>query len=207
VKHTKRSTYSTAFSAGALLFKESEAVVGSISDEEAFIRGDEKVDYGCIPVNSEASKKRLGTEVVTRLRNLGDAQFIRLYKGATKEDKLLILFYAACKTYRLIAGFMLEIVLDKWYHMDYELRSDDFKNFLFRQMDKHPELEDLTPLTISRRASTVILMIKELGLIKDGKLQKKEYNPTILKGIAASGDAWFLEVLLLNEEERNEILS
>lgn len=207
MKQSKRSKYSTSFSAGALLFKESEAVVNSIRDEEAFIRGDEAVGFECIPVNSDASKKRLRTEVVTRLRNLGAAHFLRLYKSGSKEDKLLILFYAVCKTYRLITDFMLDTVLDKWRHMDYEIQADDFKHFLYRQMDKYQELENLTSLTISRRASTVIQMIKESGILRDGKLQKQEYNHTILRQIAASGDAWFLEVLLLNKEERHEIVS
>jgi len=201
----QKTTYSTGFSAGSLLFKESDAVIQSIQDPELFMRGEESVDYSSIPVNSEASKKRLGGEVTKRLRSMGDAYFIHLYLGGSKEDKLLILFFAACKTYRLITDFMLETVLSKWYHLDYEISAVDFKNFLYRQMDKHQELENLTPTTISRRASTVILMLKELGLVKNGKLQKNEYNLHILKQIVDNGDAWFLVVLLLNEFERNEI--
>lgn len=207
MKHTKRSKYSTAFSAGALLFKESEAIVNSIIDEEAFIRGDETIDYECIPVNSDASKKRLRTEVVTRLRNLGDPHFMKIYKNGTKEDKLLILFYAACKTYRLITDFMIDTVLDKWYHMDYELSNADYKNYHFRQMDKHEELKDNSTLLIKKLSNVTLRMLVELGMLKENKLQKQQYNHSILAQIAASGDAWFLEVLLLNKEERNEILS
>lgn len=201
-----KSIYSTAFSAGSLLLKESEAIINHIQDIDAFMSGIEVVEYSEIPVNAETSKKRLGQEVTKRLRSMGDAEMIDQYHTGSREDKLLILFYAVCKTYRLITDFMLETVLSKWYHLDYEIGVDDFKNFLYRQMDKHHDLENLTPETISRRASTVILMLKELGLVKNGKLQKNEYNPGILTRIAENGDAWFLEILLLNETERNEIL-
>ena len=202
----KDNPYSTAFSAGSLLLKESEAIINNIQDPGGFIKGEENIDNSMVPVNSENSKKRLGLEVKKRLRNLGDPHFIQSYLDGNKSDKTLILFYAVCKTYRLIAGFMIETVLDKWYHMDYEVGVDDFKNFLYRQMDKHQELEHLTLNTIKRRSSTVLLMLRELGMLKEGKLQKNQYNPVILKRIASNGDGWFLEVLLLNETERNEII-
>ncbi len=202
----KKNKYSTAFSSGSLLFKESDAIINNISDPASFMKGEEIIDYSCIPINSEASKKRMGGEVTKRLMNLKDPQFIYQYRAGSRQDKLLILFYAACRTYRLISDFMLQTVLKKWHNLDIEITTDDFKNFLYIQMDKHPELENLTPLTIKNRSNTVIRMLKELGLIKDGKLSRNEYNPAILKCIVANGDAWFLEVLLLNQQERDEIM-
>lgn len=202
----KKNKYSTAFSSGSLLFKESDAIINNISDPESFMKGEKIIDYSCIPINSEASKKRMGREVTKRLMKLKAPQFIYQYRAGSRQDKLLILFYAVCRTYRLISDFMLQTVLKKWHNLDIEINADDFKNFLYVQMDKHPELENLTPLTIKNRSSTVIRMLKELGLIKDGKLSRNEYNPAILKRIVANGDAWFLEVLLLNQQERDEIM-
>ena len=201
----KGNKYSTAFSSGSLLFKEADALIHGIIDSEAFMKGEEALNYSIIPINSEASKKRMGGELTKRLRNLGDPHFINQYVNGSRQDKLLILFYAACRSYKLISDFMLQIVLKKWYNLDYEVTPEDFKNFLYRQMDKHPELENITQLTIKNRSNTVIRMLRELGQVKDNKLQKNEYNPAILKRIVENGDAWFLEVLLLNNRERNEI--
>jgi hypothetical protein len=201
----KKNKYSTAFSSGSLLFKEADAVINNISDPDRFMKGEENIDYSFIPINSDASKKRLGGELTKRLMKLKDPQFIEQYLAGSRQDKLLILFYAVCRTYRLISDFMLQTVLKKWHNLDFEVTSDDFRNFLYIYMDRHPELENLTPLTVQKRSSTVIKMLKELGLIKDGKLIKNEYNPAILKRIVANGDAWFLEILLLNQQERDEI--
>ena len=203
---TKKNKYSTAFSAGSLLLKESEAVINSIQDAEAFMRGVEDVGYDSIPVNSESSKKRYGREIVKRLRSVKDPFFIDAFQDSSRNDKRLILFYAVCKQYQLITDFLLETVLNKWYSLDYEITSEDFKNFLYRQMDKHEELENLAPYTIKKLGMTTMRMLKELGMLKNEKLEKQDYNPTILRHIAQNGDAWFLEVLLLNESERQEIL-
>ena len=203
---TKKNKYSTAFSAGSLLLKEAEAIINNINDAQAFMVGDEDVDYHHIPVNSEASKKRYRNEITKRLRSTKDEYFIDLFREGSRSDRLLILFYATCKHYQLITDFMLESVLKKWYNLDYEVTTDDFKNFLYRQMDKHEELEDLAPYTIYKLSSVVYRILTELGILKNGKLEKGEYNPTILRRIAKNGDTWFLEALLLNEAERNEIL-
>ncbi len=202
----KNNKYSTAFSAGSLLLKEAEAIIMNIQNPDAFMQGDEDVGYEHIPVNSEASKKRYRNEVTKRFRSVKDSFFVDLFQDGSRSDRLLILFYSTCKHYQLITDFMLESILKKWYNLDFEITADDFKNFLYRQMDKHEELENLTPLTIKRRGSTVLLMLKELGMLKNGRLEKQEYNPNILRRIAQNGDSWFLEVLLMNEAERNEIL-
>ena len=202
----KVKKYSTAFSAGALMVNEAEAVISRINNPEGIFRGDEKLDYSTIPVNSESSKKRLGSELKKRLLSLGNPILLNEYISGSKDDKKLILFYSICKAYQLIADFMIEVVLRKWNQLDREIGNDDFKNYLYRKMDQDTDLENLTPETIKRRSGITIQMLKELGMIKDGKLQKKEFNPSILRRIAANGDEWFLEVLLLNESERNEII-
>ena len=201
----KENKYSTAFTSGSLLFKEADTIINNISDPESFMKGEEVIDYSCIPINSEASKKRMGREVTKRLINLKDPHFIDQYLTGSRQDKMLILFYAVCKKYRLITDFMLEIVLKKWYNLDYEMTTDDFKNFLYKQMDKQPELENLAPYTFKKLSQVVIKMLRELGLLKDNNLQKNEYNPAILKRIVENGDRWFLEVLLLNNSEIDEI--
>lgn len=202
----KLNKYNTGFSSGALLFKEADAIIHCIKDPKSFMNKLEVIDFNCIPVNSEASKKRLGREVTQRLQDLKDGNFIQSYLNGNRLDKLLILFYAACKKYQIIADFMLDSVLSKWYNLDFELTSYDFQSFVYKQIDKHPELENLTPITLKKLSQVVIRMLNELGLLKDNKLQKLEFNHQILKSIVMNGDSWFLEILLLNEAERKEII-
>ncbi len=201
----KTIKYSTGFSAGALLFKESDSIVSQIQSPEEFLAGKEIIPFNVIPVNSESSQKRLYSEVNKRLKSLGNSKFIYLYQVSNQEDKLLILFYAVCKTYPIIADFMLTVVLRKWYNMDKEILPFDFQSFLYEQMGNHPELERLTPITIKKLSQVVMLMLAELGMQKDHIITKITFNGEILEEILLNGDNWFLEVLLLNENERLKI--
>lgn len=202
----KTIKYNTGFSTGSLLFKESEAVISNIQNADSFLAGDEVIPFSVIPVNSESSQKRLHREVTKRLKSINNPLFIDLYQTGNKEDKLLILFYAACKMYQVIADFMLDTVLSKWYNMDKEITAFDFQSFLYKQMDSHPELENLTPYTLKKLSQVVMRMLSELGMQKNNTLHKVAFNQRVLEAIVTNGDSWYLEVLLLNENERQEIL-
>lgn len=201
----KTNKYYTGFSSGSLLFKETDPIISNVSHAEDFIAGDELGNYRAILVNSEASQKRLLREINKRFQAIENPDFIRLYQGSNDDGKLLILFYAACKTYSMIADFMIETVLAKWYRMDYELTTYDYQNFLYQQMEKIPEIENLSPYTMQKLAQVVIRMLNELGMLQENKLQKIDFNPQLLEAIVINGDAWFLEVLLLSDVERQEI--
>lgn len=200
-------TYSTAFSAGSLLYKEAYALLSQVVEPLSFISGKEAPNLAVIPVNAETSKRRLGREVVKRFQSIENAEFVSLFLTEKKEEQLLILFYAACKTYKLIADFLLETVLRKWQHLDYEINTDDFKNFLYKKMDKSPKLENMSPKAINKISFVVIRMLNELGMLKNGRLQKQSFNPALLRRIARNGDAWFLQAILLSEAEINQIIS
>ena len=202
----KTIKYNTGFNVGSLLFKESEAIISNIQDVDSFLAGEELIPYDVIPVNSESSQKRLYREVSNRLKSLDNPKFIQLYQTGNKEDRLLILFYSACKTYPVISDFMLDTVLSKWYNLDKEITAFDFQSFLYRQIDSHPELESLTPNNLKKLSQVVMRMLSELGMLKNNILHKVAFNHKILKAIVFNGDSWYLEVLLLNENERQEIL-
>ncbi len=207
IKLTNNTKYKTGFTSGALLFDDSNAAINSISDELAFINGKENIDDSVLLINSESSKKRIRAEIERRLRIINNPAIISLFKITDETNKKLILFYAACKLYPLLSDFMLEVVLNKWYNMDYELTTDDFQNFIYHKSDNHPELLEITDNTKYKLSQVTLKMLKELGLLKEYKLQKIEFDTQILIEIAKNGDLWFLELIFLNKMEINEILS
>lgn len=197
----QENKYKTTFTKGSLLLKEADALL--YGENRADLS---ELEFHRIPVNSESSKKVLGDELVRRLKSINVEEFIPLFNSGSEQDKLLILFYAACKAYPLIMDFMLDKVLDKWYNLDYEITTYDFKSFIYKQADNHPELENLTSNTINKLAQVTIRMLNELGMLRNDKLTKIEFNPSVLRAIAQSGDTWFLQAILLNDQEREEIL-
>lgn len=197
--------YSTAFTAGELLLRETEAFITEIKNFEAFLRGEENIDSNVIPVNSESSKKRLKNEIEKRLLAIDNENLLHQFSSYDKNGKNLILFYGICKCYPIIKHFMLEMVLSKWKNLDIELEVNDLSNFIYRKRDFHPELEKITDKTIYKCGQVVLKMLKDLGLQNKNKLQKIIVNKEVLKNIVLIGDNWFLDVILLNETEKQEI--
>lgn len=202
----KVNKYSTSFTAGALLFKEADIYIANIQNGEQYMKGNEEVDMQVLPINAESSKKRIKKELDKRLRALEDPRLLELYSCSEVKDRKLILFYAVCKLYSLISEFMIEVVLNKWYNLDLEIGPEDYQNFIYRKTDSHPELVKIKESTQSKSGQVALRMLKELGMIKSNKLTKEFFDPKVLRRIALNDDQWFLELLFINEAEKNELL-
>ncbi|GAO28943.1 BrxA family protein [Geofilum rubicundum] len=201
-----KKKYQTGYSTRSLMIKEFDAILNSVNDLEEFFNGNEKVDINVIPVNSERSKNIVLTEVNKRVRSLANPVFWKLYRDGSSRDKTLILFYATCKAYQLIPDFVIDTVLPKWYNMDYELSSYDFKAFIYRISENHPEFGNFSDKNLNNISAATIKILREVGILKKNTLVKEDYNHQILNEIVSNGDSWFLEVLLLNESERQAII-
>jgi hypothetical protein len=198
--------YKFGFSSGSLLLKETEAIFKEIKSSSNFISGDEVVSYRIIPINSETSQKRMLSEVTKRIRSTKNPLFIDLFLKSENKQKLVLLFYFLCKDYRLITDFMLQKVREKWLNLDKEISTLDFASFLNSKIDSNPEIETLSEITRYKLSQVAIKILKDVGMIVNGKLTKLEINESILSEIVKNGDQWFLDVLLLNDHEKNEFL-
>tara|TARA_R110002073_G_scaffold71451_5_gene175446 strand:+ start:1756 stop:2373 length:618 start_codon:yes stop_codon:yes gene_type:complete len=197
--------YNTGFTSGALLYKEAPFAIDSIQNIKEFLLGNEAINPDVLPINSEGSRKRIKIELENRLRALNDYELIELFKRSDESNKKLILFYAACKLYALLADFMLEVVLYKWNNIDLEISNDDFQNFLYKKMNQHNELLKITEITRYKLSQVALKMLKQLGMINKGQLRKMIFNESVLKAILKNGDTWFLKALFLKDHELKEL--
>lgn len=197
--------YSTAFTAGALLLRETEAYLHAVNNLNDLIEGQEEVNFNVIPVNAESSKKRLKHEIEKRILAIDNIQLLESFLVVDKNGKNLILFYGICKCYPIIKHFMLEVVLNKWQNLDNELEVSDFTNFLYRKMDFHPELQKITEKSIYKCGQVALKMLIDLGMLQKNIIRKTIISNAILRECCNKGDHWFLDVLLLTELEKQEI--
>lgn len=201
----EETKYSTAFTSGALLLRETEAYLSAIKDLKLYLAGEENIDFNVIPVNAESSKKRLHNEVKKRIKAINNENIIASFIPSDTSAKKLILFYGICKQYPIIKHFMLEIVYKKWQNLDLDIRVDDFKNFLYRKADFHPELQKITENSIYKSGQVAIKMLIDLGMVQKNKIQKTSLDHTVLREIVDANDLWYLDVLLLSDLEKKEI--
>lgn len=197
--------YNTGFTAGSLLLKEAEALVSAINDYQAYLDGREELDASVLPLKSETSKKRIVSDLNKRFRNFDNVEFFHLFQKSQSNEKRLVLFYVTVKYYSIIADFMLETVLSKWNNLDYNLTIEDFQNFLFLKSDTHPELDKLKESTRKKMAQVVLRMLREVGLLKENKLQNQHFEAEALEFIVQNDDQWFLDAILLSNEDKNQL--
>ena len=67
-------------------------------------------------------------------------------------------------------------------------------------------IERFSEKNLSNISGATIKILREVGILNKNTLVKNEYNPQILREIVSNEDSWFLEILLLNENERQEFI-
>lgn len=200
---TAVKTYKTGFTAGSILLKEAEALINSINDFQAYLDGQEELDETVVQVKSEVTRRKIVLNLNRRFKTLDDPQFFEIFQRSESREKNLLLFYINLKCYSIISDFMLETVLPKWNNLDYNLTIEDFKNFLFLKSDTHPELDKLKESSKTKMAQVVLRMLREVGLLKENKLQNQHFEPESLEFIIGNDDQWFLDAILLSNEDKN----
>lgn len=197
--------YNTGFTAGSLLLKEAEALVSAINDYQAYLDGREELDDTVVRVKSEIARRKIVLNLNRRFKTLDNPHFFEIFQRSDTREKNLLLFYVTLKYYSIIADFMLETVLSKWNNLDYNLTIEDFQNFLFLKSDTHPELDKLKESTRTKMAQVVMRMLREVGLLKENKLQNQHFEAEALEFIIQNDDQWFLDAILLSNEDKNQL--
>jgi hypothetical protein len=195
--------YDLGFCAGALLSDHFAAVLSTVSDVCELLSQKTKVDHRLLPVNSENSQKRYLSEILKRIRNVSD-NVLETYHLSDTQDQKVIEFYAVLKQYKILYEFMIEKIRDKWLNLDDELHPQDFKSFLLFKLAEVNQLDQITDLTIDKLTQVALKMLKELGMYNNHRIQRIRISPSLLRLIGASGDTWFLDAMLLSEEEKQE---
>ena len=199
------SKYELGFSAGALLSDHILAVISSGADFQELSEGIAKVDYKLLPVNSEKSQKRYLSEVLKRLRNMPHL-VLEQYLSMDSKSQRVVEFYAALKNYSILSEFMIEKVREKWLNLDYDLTAYDFKSFLLQKLSEADDLDQLSELTTNKLTQVALKMLKELGMFDGKSIKRVEIPSQLLGAISDSGDKWFLDAMLLNDDEKRDYM-
>lgn len=193
--------YYLAFTAGALLFYESSIYIDSIDDYEAYLKGEEELDYMVLPTRSESSRKRLKSEIDRRLKTL-PIEILREYSGLSEQDQKIVLFLSICKTYTIITEFCLEEVYKKWKNFGSEITTYDFQYFLSSKLTEE-ELSGLSDKTIYKLSQVAIKMLREVGVLTETDIKKVLPSTFLYEILKTKSEDWILDCLLVQNEMNN----
>lgn len=198
---TSIKKYDISYRQGALMSDYFDAVMNAITDFDLFVSGEEQLHYSIIKANAEASQQRYLRELTRRIKQLPNSIF-NYYFTADISNKKIIQFYSICKTYSIIAEFMIEVVRIKWLNLNFNLEPYDFKNHLIEKLEQTNVLEQTTEITIYRLGQVFFKMLRELGMYAKNKFNTIKIAPELMQLLFEAGDEWFVDAMLQSEDDK-----
>ena len=148
-----------------------------------------------LQTRSLATGKRLETELRQRLQLLNNEQLKLLAEGSS-DDRLAMAWLAVLKRIRLTVELTRDLLLNKLEGSDQQLRRSDMTGFYEASEQLHPELRALTVSSQKKVHSTVLAMLREVGLLEGkanrsgvlGTVQRPSLSPQALALIGDDPD-------------------
>lgn len=190
-------SYSLGFTTGALLYKEAKEYISSILSVQDFFMKAENVSSNHLSTNSEISKRKIKSELDKRLHFLNE-DYLKLFCKSDENDQKIILLFAICKTYPIIAEFLLEVIYPKWKRFDYDVSTYDFGYFLSEKLDQS-KLDSLSDQTKYKLSQVTIKMLKEIGMLEKKQINQIFPSEELMTLLSTNGDGWFLNCLLITQ--------
>lgn len=200
----KKSKYSVSFSIGSLFINEVDLLIDYLIDQNLKENINNIVSENRIKINAESSRARIVREIHKRSRNV-DTIVWKIYKAANFSEKSILLFYTCCKTFKFILDFQTDVVLEKFKSYSLDLSNNDFTYFVDRKSILYPELEDWSQKRKEKIRWSLFTILEETGLLVDGKITPLKADNEFWYNFIKLGDPWFLELALLNKQQRDII--
>lgn len=193
--------YNMSFTAGGLFYLESPDVAELYFDckDWAIVKEKLQID-NTIQSKTQASLKRFSREIISRLKLLNEDQLGLLISGNSQEKKCL-LWIAICKKHKFINDFAVEVVREKYLHLDYKMAYRDFDKFFNKKSEWHHELEELTESSRNKLRQVVFRMMREADiLLPNDEINRIHFSSRLAKTITPNNKADFLVFPLADVE-------
>ena len=201
------SPYSAAFTAGALLYQEMNAVLPLLMEEngEELLKKDiDENKY--LNIASINTRKRYVPELIRRY-NAVPKTFWDAYIHFTLKAQKVALFYVTLKTYQIIWDFHIQVANEKWKSFDPTISKDDLIP-KFEEISEMDEFVDSwSEKTKDKVMSVYLHMLHQAGLRKEGSTELKQ--PELAQEDYAFylkiQEPWFLDACLLHSYQIESI--
>lgn len=191
---TRQHTYSSAFTASALLFNEFvKAKDGILADDFARQMKEEVLENTRLGIKTQSARQRISQEILKRYESAPPG-FWPFFFDRSEEEQKLALFFLCLKTYGLMLDYHLEVTLKRWKARSEQLDVFDLQMRLDEISSTHPEVDAWSESTKKKTITVYLRTLSEAGLLKSGKLQKPiRINPGFWEFFIKNGESWFAE--------------
>jgi hypothetical protein len=154
-----------SFGTGGLYANESVAVAGFHAPGQDWdVTAARAQQCGAFPVRKASSARRSIREIVNRLKQLSDEELELLREGERSEQKAL-LWLAACRAYRFVGEFAVEVLNERFLSLRTLLTYDDFDSFLGARAEWSPKLGRLSNSTKAKLRAVLFRLMREAEIL------------------------------------------
>lgn len=203
----ERETYNMSFTAGAAMLNEMHAVAEALveCDGDWERTKDKTFKENLMEKEKMSSNIRYFALMKQRLEVLNEAELDMLVNGTVAVRRLIVLL-AICKAHSFIYDFISEYVRDCFYNQYEKISYANFNEFYNEKKCEHPEIEQVSELTVAKMRQVVFRILEQTELIEDaesGILRRPYLSESVERQIVKDDPKWLAIYLYSNNEINN----
>lgn len=201
-----KDKYSFAFTGASMKFHDFMRLAYYVDENQIDVM-EEAPDPNLIMGRSNSrTNKREFRELLKRYKLLTPAQKSLIVDLDVNGQRQMAMV-GICKLYAFIRDFIIEVVREKFFALDFKLTDGDYQSFFNRKMELHPELEEFSESTAKKARQVTWRMLEQGGLIdntKDRNVLPQFVNQQVVN-VVRSDSPELLKIFLMTDREIKEI--
>lgn len=165
-----KNKYLLSFTTGGLFYQHSLLLSKLYIDcnnwDEVFQK---IVDDNILQTRTQSTAKRIGKEIINRLKTLSYHE-IDLLLSTSPEEQKQILFISVCRRYKFIYDFAKDIIRERYLTLKHDLPIEEFDSFYNQKEQWHEELENISPSSKYKLRTVVYKILFEAEIIDKSKM-------------------------------------
>ena len=177
----RQHQYRMSFGVGGLFLNESLVVarlhVEGEPWEQTIRRG---LDEGATSLPKIASNRRTLREISNRLRQLNAEERSFMLHEADRTDQQALLWLAACRAYRFVGEFAVEVIRERYLSYQFDLPLEAFDIFFYAKAEWNDELSKLSDSTRKKLRQVLFRIMREAEILSgDERIQSAILSPRL----------------------------
>lgn len=197
-----------SFTAGAAMLNEMHAVAEALveCDGDWEQTKDKTFKQNLMEKEKMSSNIRYFALMKQRLEVLNEAELDMLVNGTVAVRRLIVLL-AICKAHPFIYDFISENVRDCFYNQYEKISHSNFNEFYNEKKYVHPEIEQVSELTIAKMRQVVFRILEQTELIEDAEsgILRRPYLSESVERLIVKDDPKWLAIYLYSNNEINNL--
>lgn len=160
-----------SFAVGGLYLNESIEVARLHSPSASWEATLKKaLEHGVTSLPKESSRRRTLRELINRISTFDNDELHYLIDGADRQDQQAMLWLSACRAYRFVREFAVEVVHERYLSFQFDLPLECFDILFSAKAEWDEGLAGISPGTRAKLRQVLFRMMREAGIIS-GKNQ------------------------------------